>query len=303
VASWAYEVLGLEPTATDQEIREMYLRLARQLHPDQHPDASPEEREYWEDAMRQLNDAHDSLRDPSVTAAARMAAARPAATRVASRPWRPAWEPPPRRAPDEDECSRCGWSEATEVVFRQQAAWFIHSGIDVYGPASLCRDCGRGIGRSYQNRTLWTGWWGLRSFGRNAKMVWQNAQNLRVVGELELVGRDPAVETLVRRPMAPGGPVFSRAGFWSVLAAVIVLVAAIGVVVSRVGGSGAQTPAQTAWTVGACVDGGAAVAPVSCTQPHVGRITVQVTRADQCPTTAAINVVAPEGVYCIDRSQ
>ena len=71
VASWAYEVLGLEPTASDQAIKEAYLRLARQFHPDQHPDASPEEREYWEDAMRQLNDAHDCLRDPSVTAAAR----------------------------------------------------------------------------------------------------------------------------------------------------------------------------------------------------------------------------------------
>jgi hypothetical protein len=242
VASWAYEVLGVEPTATDQEIKEAYLRLARQLHPDQHPDASPEEREYWEDAMRELNDAHDTLRDPTVTAAARLAAARPAATRVASRPWRPAWEPPPRRPPDENECSRCGWSEAIEVSFRQQAAWFVGSTIDVYGPASLCRDCGRGIGRGYQNRTLWSGWWGLRSFGRNVKTVWENTRNLRIVGELEPVGRDPAVETLVRRPMAAGTSVYKRSGFWSMVAAVVLLVAAIGVVVSKVSKPASSSP-------------------------------------------------------------
>jgi hypothetical protein len=303
VASWAYEVLGLEPTASDQAIKEAYLRLARQFHPDQHPDASPEEREYWEDAMRQLNDAHDCLRDPSVTAAARMAATRPAATKVASRPWRPAWEPPTRRPPDENECSRCGWSEASEVEFRQQAAWFIHSNLDVYGPVSLCRDCGLGIGRSYQNRTLWSGWWGLRSFGRNTKIVWENAQNLRVVAELEPVGRDPSVETLVRRPMTPGGSVFTRAGFWSVLATVVLVAGTIGVVAARAGDSASSRLPQATWTVGACVDGGAAVAPVSCEGPHVGRIIVEVTRADQCPPTAAINVVAPEGVYCIDRTQ
>jgi curved DNA-binding protein CbpA len=57
-----YQVLGIEATATDEQVREAYRRLARLVHPDTAPE--------WEDDedctrwMMMLNDAYAVLRDP-----------------------------------------------------------------------------------------------------------------------------------------------------------------------------------------------------------------------------------------------
>ncbi len=301
MASWAYDVLGISPIASDQEIKAAYVRLALQLHPDQHPEASPEERSIWEHEMSLVNDAHDALRDPAVRAAHRMQASRPSAPTVA--PPRPTWEPPPPRPPDETECSRCGWYEAAEVQFREQSAWILSSRVDTYWSSSLCHDCGLGIGRSYQNRTLLRGWWGVRAFARNVSIVWDNSRSLSRVARLEKFGRDPAVETMVRRPMDTGPSVFKRAGLWAVVAIVAVVAIGAWTLATSLGGTAAPAPPRATWAVGSCVAGGDAVTPVDCAQPHVGKI-VELTRAAaDCPTTAPINVVAPEGVYCIDKTQ
>ncbi len=54
-----YEILGVKRTATEQEIRQAYRRLARKFHPDVNPgDKSAEAR------FKEVNEAHEVLSDP-----------------------------------------------------------------------------------------------------------------------------------------------------------------------------------------------------------------------------------------------
>ena len=53
-----YEVLGLERTATPEEIKKAYRRLARELHPDVNPSADAAER------FKLVTHAYDVLSDP-----------------------------------------------------------------------------------------------------------------------------------------------------------------------------------------------------------------------------------------------
>ena len=58
-----YKTLGLERTATEEEVRKAYRKLARKFHPDvsKEPDAQAK--------MRELNEANDVLRDKEKRAA------------------------------------------------------------------------------------------------------------------------------------------------------------------------------------------------------------------------------------------
>ena len=55
-----YVVLGIPKTATQDEIKKAYRRLARKYHPDLHPGAKKAE---MEKKFKELNEAHDVLRN------------------------------------------------------------------------------------------------------------------------------------------------------------------------------------------------------------------------------------------------
>ena len=54
-----YEVLGVSRTASDDEIKKAYRKLARKHHPDANPDDPKAEERF-----KELSAAHDTLSDP-----------------------------------------------------------------------------------------------------------------------------------------------------------------------------------------------------------------------------------------------
>lgn len=59
-----YDVLGVPPDASDDEIRRAYRQLVRTYHPDRHASEAPEVRHWAEERMRDLTLAWTELSDP-----------------------------------------------------------------------------------------------------------------------------------------------------------------------------------------------------------------------------------------------
>ena len=55
-----YEVLGVDKSADEKEIKRAYKKLARKYHPDLNPD-NPKEAE---EKFKEINEAYDVLKDP-----------------------------------------------------------------------------------------------------------------------------------------------------------------------------------------------------------------------------------------------
>ncbi len=56
-----YELLGVDRSATDKEIKAAYRKMARKWHPDLHPQ---EEKEDAEEKFKRINEAYEVLKDP-----------------------------------------------------------------------------------------------------------------------------------------------------------------------------------------------------------------------------------------------
>lgn len=298
-----FELLGVPPDASDHEIAAAYRRLARQLHPDTKPDATPEETARLTEAMARLNEAWSVLKDPETRARYRQDLDAP-------QPHEPVV-----RMPRADECQMCGYHPAREFRFQYQRAWVLAASV-WSTEARVCRDCALALGRSSQNRTLWTGWFGLIAFFRNLAIVATNAKGLWSAGRLAAPRARPGeIFTPFIRPLPPGKSVWARSGVWVVVVAVILL-----------GGLGAgteterTTPASrppftisdapplpttrptsrgATWRVGSCVSRGTWVSPVPCSQPNGGEIIGRASSPAGCPARATSYVEIGLTVWCI----
>ena len=59
-----YEVLGVEKTASAEQIKKAYKKLAQQYHPDMHATASDEVKSIYEEKFKEINNAHEILSNP-----------------------------------------------------------------------------------------------------------------------------------------------------------------------------------------------------------------------------------------------
>jgi hypothetical protein len=215
-----YDVLGVAADADPEDIKQSYHRKAQLLHPDRHATAADAVQREAEAAMKTVNQAWDTLKDPGrrehydFEHGLGDQGGGPAQD---GRGWSSAGRPPA-----EDECELCGSGPAAPAVFRQETGkiiWRTRRRIE----GTFCRDCGLSLLRSAQNRTLITGWWGLISFFVNIGSIVGNAAAWWKLRSLSTPRRDPAVVSYIESPLDPGRSVFRRAGVW--VAAVVLLVA------------------------------------------------------------------------------
>jgi len=64
-----YEVLGVSPTATDQEVKDAYRKLARKYHPDNYTKDNPLA-SLAEEKMKEINEAYDTITRERATGSA-----------------------------------------------------------------------------------------------------------------------------------------------------------------------------------------------------------------------------------------
>ena len=274
----AHDTLGVAPDATAEQLSKAYRRLARRLHPDAHPWCSPQERARYEAAMALVNDAYRQLLSPPEArggASARRSCA--------------------GRKPGAGECRMCGHAPAEPLTFTYLEG-LLFSRRSVALSSTLCRDCGRAVGRSHQDRTLRTGWWGPTLFATNLGVVFNNARNLRRARRIDEPARVPDVTARLRRPMPTGTPVVLRAGLW-VLPLLIALAASIWLGAHAVGA--APTPAGRRFAPGSCLVGTHAVTAVPCSEPHDAEIVTAADRATGCPAATPFFINVGERVLCV----
>ena len=305
-----FRILGVSRTATDHEIAVAYRSLARQFHPDAHPEATPDEKAVYETAMARINEAHDLIKDRADRERWLRNERMGTAGRPGPGPNSGSRRPPsPFRPPGPGECALCGSAPAEIFTFVHQVGMIISSQ-RATTEASLCRLCAQAVGRSQQNRTLITGWWGLLAFFTNFAVVLGNAGQLRRARRLgpprpvaNVVGRTPG-------PMHPGRPVHRRAGLY-VAAVIVGFVAFVGIGVAQnqpttrgsSSSAGSVPAAATSWRTGQCVRGVLTVMPVSCGTRHDGMIVDEVFTQLSCPSGTDGYVQRQGLVYCIDTDR
>jgi hypothetical protein len=104
-----YDLLGVPPEATQEEIRAAYRTLVQLFHPDRLAHLKPESRLFAEERLKSLNRAYEVLGDPARRAAYDYAntprPAPPPQPRASSAPYRPEQrsEPPPPPPPQQPD--------------------------------------------------------------------------------------------------------------------------------------------------------------------------------------------------------
>lgn len=332
-----FEILGVNRSATDQDVAVAFRSLARKFHPDAHPDATPDEKSVYETAMGRINQAHDRikdqgarerwLRDERLRSGSGSGSGRgpgsPGSTgaRGPTGSQQGSGQPPSQfRPPGPGECELCGSAPAAAFTFHHQVGLIFASRRGTV-EASLCRLCAQALGRSLQNQTLVSGWWGVFAFFTNFAVILGNAVQLHRAHRLAPPRPVANVVGRANGPMHPGKRVHQRGGIY-VAAVVVGFVTFVGIGVasnqhskprsgftlpsgaSASSGGGSLTPPDLAdWNEGNCVRGTISVYPVLCIAQHDGRIVAAVSNLSFCPPGVDTYVERSSTYYCIDGSR
>src|ERR1700682_2447117 len=95
-----YDLLGVPPEATAEQIRAAYRTLVQLFHPDRLAHLKPESRMFAEERLKALNRAYEVLGDPARRAAYDYANTPRSAPPPAPAPWPERRPQPPRAAPN-----------------------------------------------------------------------------------------------------------------------------------------------------------------------------------------------------------
>jgi hypothetical protein len=218
-----YDVLGVAADADPEEIKRAYHRKAQLLHPDRHATATRSVQQEAESAMKTLNQAWDTLKDPESREQYDLEHGLADDDGFATEDV-PAGTT--RRPAAADECELCGSAPAASVVLRQETGkviWRTRRRVE----GTFCRDCGIALFRSTQNRTLVTGWWGVISFFVNMGSILGNAAARWKLRSLAAPSRNPGVVSSLQSPLDPGRSIFRRAGVWVAVVVFLVVGSAI----------------------------------------------------------------------------
>jgi hypothetical protein len=281
-----FAVLGIEIEASIDEINNAWKEKVKKLHPDRYPDA-PEEivRKLNEETSR-VNVAYQLLKDDLERMRAMFASsAGSSAQQEHSSSHERSRENRHRRVPT-NSCEVCASLNTETFEFTRQTGFIFARNVGTMS-ARLCRGCATAIGRTYQARTLATGWWGVISVPTNLFYIIKNSYQLFRARRLADPVAPPGFRTT---PLPLGKPVLFRPIAW-VGIAVLALVAFLGI-------SNYEETAE--WKVGNCVSGNSSIVPVPCSSPNSGKI-IQVTTSEvYCPTNTDSYTSVNGMTYCID---
>jgi hypothetical protein len=215
-----YDVLGVAPTATPDEVEAAHHRLALMYNPGAYEMAPRDVRVEFEQRMKQINEAYEELRTNA-------AAHQSAASQVPSADHSKHQEAASYTGP---YCVLCGSAPVVPVELKQGIGLLFWRRVKTFA-GTVCRDCGTAMYRTVQNRTLWTGWWGIISFFDNFVFIFSNLGAYRSIRRLASPSPTPKSHiTPLQRPAARGRSLFGKSGVWFAAVAVV----AIGLVVLAV---------------------------------------------------------------------
>jgi hypothetical protein len=303
-----FALLGVEYTASEEEIAAAWKEKAKKLHPDRFPDVPDSVRDFLTQEMARVNEAYRLLKDDLDGARRRFNPAPGTPREADSQPQRSdAQSRHSRTSRPRATCDICGSLHVKDVKFTRQVGLIFQRRVATI-ENRLCRSCALAIGRSFQSKTLAAGWWGMISVLTNFGYVYSNAKQLREVSRMEHSAAPEGFRTI---PIDPGKEVWRRP-----LSYVGVGVFALIGVVSAFTSDTSSAPLSTVpglervdsdsivdWRVGNCIDGLNSVIPVSCSSAHTGKIVTTTEEPSRCPVYTEGYVDRDGIVYCIDDDQ
>ena len=295
-----FAVLGVDVGASIDEISDAWKEKVKKLHPDRYHDAPEEIVSKLNEETSRVNVAYQLLKDDLERMRAMFAPTAGSSTQQEqSSSHERSRENRHRRVPT-NSCEVCASLNTETFEFTRQTGFIIARNVGTMS-ARLCKGCATAIGRTYQARTLTTGWWGVLSAPTNLFYVIKNANQLFRASKLPDPVAPPGFRTT---PLPVGKPIFYRPVSWI---GIIVIGLLIFMAASEDQGtnSGNYTPpvdnmSGYEWRVGNCITGYGTVSPVPCTESHSGRIVSVVASELSCPSYADNYVNSGGMVYCID---